>query len=185
MTTTLGSIGEAILATDSSRRITFVNRVAEDLTGWRAEEAMGKDIDTVFPLRDGRTREPIPGPVATILRDGKGIELAADTILVCRDEDKVEESPTRCRSRTKRGRHRDRSGVPRHQRAPSGGRGPAADAEDGCGRPARGRRGPRLQQPAHRHQRLRDAGPQQPDALRGVARSAFALSSGPASGPPR
>ena len=85
LTRTLGSIGEAILATDSSRRITFVNRVAEDLTGWSAEEAMGKDVNTVFPLRDGRTREPIPGPVATILREGKGMELAADTFLVCRD----------------------------------------------------------------------------------------------------
>jgi two-component system cell cycle sensor histidine kinase/response regulator CckA len=83
--TTLGSIGDAILATDCSGRITFVNRVSEDLTGWGAEEAMGKDVDTVFPLRDGRTREPIPGPVATILRDGTGTELAADTILVCRD----------------------------------------------------------------------------------------------------
>ena len=85
LTMTLGSIGEAVLVTDRSRRITFMNRVAEDLTGWSADEALGKDVDTVFPLRDGRTREPIPSPVATILRDGKGIELAADTILVRRD----------------------------------------------------------------------------------------------------
>jgi two-component system, cell cycle sensor histidine kinase and response regulator CckA len=85
LTTTLGCIGDAILATDSSGRIRFVNRVAEALTGWSAEEAMGKDVDTVFRLRDGRTREPVPCPVATILRDGKSLELAADTILVCRD----------------------------------------------------------------------------------------------------
>ncbi len=85
LTTTLGSIGEAVLATDSSGKVTFMNRVAEDLTGWGAEEAMGKDVDTVFPLRDGRTREPLRSQVATILRDGQGMELAADTILVCRD----------------------------------------------------------------------------------------------------
>ena len=85
LTTTLGCIGDAILATDSSGRIRFVNRVAEALMGWRAEEAMGKDVDTVFRLRDGGTREPVPCPVATILRDGKSLELAADTILVCRD----------------------------------------------------------------------------------------------------
>ena len=85
LTTTLGCIGDAILATDSSGRIRFVNRVAEALTGWSAEEAMGKDVDTVFRLRDGGTREPVPCPVATILRDGKSLELAADTILVCRD----------------------------------------------------------------------------------------------------
>jgi len=85
LTTTLGCIGDAILATDSSGRIRFVNRVAEALTGWSAEEAMGKDVDRVFRLRDGGTREPVPCPVATILRDGKSLELAADTILVCRD----------------------------------------------------------------------------------------------------
>ena len=85
LTTTLGCIGDAILATDSSGRIRFVNRVAEALTGWSAEEAMGKDVDTVFRLRDGGTREPVPCPVATILQDGKSLELAADTILVCRD----------------------------------------------------------------------------------------------------
>ena len=85
LTMTLGSIGEAVLATDGARNITFMNRVAEDLTGWSAEEAMGKDVDTVFQLRDGRTLEPIPSPVATILRDGKGLELPADTILVRRD----------------------------------------------------------------------------------------------------
>ncbi len=103
LTTTLGSIGEAILATDSSRRITFVNRVAEDLTGWSAEEAMGKDVDTVFPLRDGRTREPIPGPVATILRDGKGMELAADTILVCRDGTERQIADSACPIKDKAG----------------------------------------------------------------------------------
>jgi two-component system, cell cycle sensor histidine kinase and response regulator CckA len=85
LTTTLGCIGDAILATDSSGRIRFLNRVAEALTGWSAEEAMGKDVDTVFRLRDGGTREPVSCPVATILRDGKSLELAADTILVCRD----------------------------------------------------------------------------------------------------
>jgi two-component system, cell cycle sensor histidine kinase and response regulator CckA len=103
LTTMLGSIGEAILATDSSRRITFVNRIAENLTGWSAEEAMGKDIDTVFPLRDGRTREPIPGPVATILRDGKGMELAADTILVCRDGTERQIADSACPIKDKAG----------------------------------------------------------------------------------
>ena len=103
LTTTLGSIGDAILATDSSGRITFVNRVAEDLTGWSAEEAMGKDVDMVFQLRDGRTREPVPGPVATILRDGKGMELAADTILVCRDGSERQIADSACPIKDKAG----------------------------------------------------------------------------------
>jgi two-component system cell cycle sensor histidine kinase/response regulator CckA len=103
LTMTLGSIGEAVLATDGSRRITFMNRVAEDLTGWSADEALGKDVDTVFPLRDGRTREPIPSPVATILRDGKGIELAADTILVRRDGTERQIADSACPIKDKAG----------------------------------------------------------------------------------
>ncbi|PYN71991.1 MAG: hybrid sensor histidine kinase/response regulator [Candidatus Rokuibacteriota bacterium] len=103
LTTTLGSIGEAVLATDSSRKITFMNPVAEGLTGWSAEEAMGKDVDTVFPLKDGSTREPIPSPVATILRDGKGVELTADTILVCRDGSERQIADSACPIKDKAG----------------------------------------------------------------------------------
>jgi len=103
LTTMLGSIGEAVLATDSSRKITLMNRVAEDLTGWGADEAMGKDVDTVFPLRDGRTRAPLPSQVAMILRDGKGMELVADTSLVCRDGSERQIAGSACPIKDKAG----------------------------------------------------------------------------------
>src|SRR5580692_11913967 len=55
---TLDSIGDAVLSTDIEGNVTYLNAVAEKITGWTREEAAGKDIDQVFVVIDGSTREP-------------------------------------------------------------------------------------------------------------------------------
>ncbi len=55
---TLTSIGDAVIATDAAARITFVNPVAAELTGWREEEARGKSIQEVFTIINEKTRKP-------------------------------------------------------------------------------------------------------------------------------
>lgn len=81
----LHSMGDAVLATDTEGRITRMNRVAERLTGWATEEAMGRPIDEVFNIVHEETREPAESPVMEVLATGR-IQLLADhTSLIARD----------------------------------------------------------------------------------------------------
>ncbi len=82
---TLESIGDAVIATDARGRITRLNPVAEQLTGWTAREALGQPIESVFVIHNARTGETIPNPVETVLETGRIVELANDTTLVARD----------------------------------------------------------------------------------------------------
>lgn len=78
---TLSSIGDGVIVTDAARRITFLNPVAESLTGWSQSEAEGKDIADVFDIIDAETRQPVEHPVAHVLRDGTVVGLANHTLL--------------------------------------------------------------------------------------------------------
>lgn len=89
LSTTLLSIGDAILTTDDAGRITLMNRVAEDLTGWTSVEARGRPLDDVFRILSQRTREPVPSPVAKVLELGSVAELTADVVLVRRDGSEI------------------------------------------------------------------------------------------------
>ena len=82
---TLTSIGDAVIATDAAARITFVNPVAEALTGWKAEEAAGQPIQRVFRIVNERTGQPLEEPVARVLREGRAVELANHTALMTKD----------------------------------------------------------------------------------------------------
>jgi len=82
---TLRSIGDAVIATDASGRITMLNPVAQALTGWNETEAIGSRIETVFVTLDERTRRPNPGPLARIAATGGGHTLPSKAILVARD----------------------------------------------------------------------------------------------------
>jgi PAS domain S-box-containing protein len=64
---TLTSIGEAVITTDPSGLITMLNPVAQSLTGWREEEAIGQHIDRVFETVDEHTRRPNPSPLARVM----------------------------------------------------------------------------------------------------------------------
>ena len=83
--TTLHSIGDAVLTTDTSSRITFLNPVAEALTGWESEEALGQPIQSVFPIINKQTRVPAEDIVAHVLKEGHVVELANHTALIARD----------------------------------------------------------------------------------------------------
>lgn len=82
---TLASIGDAVLATDNAGRITFLNPVAQELTGWTAEEAVGLAHEQVFRIVNEQTRQPVEDPVAVVLREGRTVGLANHTMLIARD----------------------------------------------------------------------------------------------------
>jgi PAS domain S-box-containing protein len=83
--TTLRSIGDAVITTDPQSRVTFMNPVAEELTGWAAPDAVGRDLNDVFPIQNETTREPIPNPVHRVLETGRVQGLANHTVLIAKD----------------------------------------------------------------------------------------------------
>ena len=82
---TLDSIGDAVLATDASGRITRMNPAAEQLTGWKLTEAVGLPIEQVFLIINEQTREPAAIPVAAVLASGQRQMLANHTALLTRN----------------------------------------------------------------------------------------------------
>lgn len=89
LTTTLSSIGDGVIATDDAGNVTFINPVAEALTGWKAAEAAGVHLDSVFAIFDEDSRVAIESPVAKVLRGATTAMLTNHTVLVRRDGTKV------------------------------------------------------------------------------------------------
>ena len=83
--TTLASIGDAVIATDTEGKITFMNAVAETATGWSFTGARGKPVAEVFDIVNEQTREEVESPVARVLREGMTVGLANHTVLVRKD----------------------------------------------------------------------------------------------------
>jgi diguanylate cyclase (GGDEF)-like protein/PAS domain S-box-containing protein len=83
--TTLRSVGDGVISTDAHGNVQFMNKSAEELTGWRDEEAKGRAFEEVFKILCGKDRQPCPNPVAQVLAKQKAVELAEDTILIARD----------------------------------------------------------------------------------------------------
>jgi len=67
---TLASIGDAVIATDAGGRVTFLNSVAQGLTGWTQGDAEGHPLEAVFAILDEQTRQPVGNPVEKALREG-------------------------------------------------------------------------------------------------------------------
>lgn len=82
---TLSSIGDGVIATDIQGHVTFVNPVAERLTGWPQSDACGKPLNVVFNIINELSRRPVTNPVAKVLRDGNIVGLANHTVLIARD----------------------------------------------------------------------------------------------------
>jgi two-component system, cell cycle sensor histidine kinase and response regulator CckA len=82
--TTLASIGDAVIATDISGRVTFMNSVSEKLTGWHLSDALGKPLQTVFTICNETTRETATNPIERVLAEGVVVGLANHTILIGR-----------------------------------------------------------------------------------------------------
>lgn len=85
LSTTLRSIGDAVIATDTNSRITFMNPVAESLTGWNQKEATGKPLTEVFNIINEQTRGSVESPVDTVIQKGVTVGLANHTILISKD----------------------------------------------------------------------------------------------------
>jgi PAS domain S-box-containing protein len=82
---TLRSIGEGVLTTDAKGRITTMNRLAEGLTGWTLDEALGRPLADVFHIIQEGTRERCENPVDKVLDQGGVLRLGKNTVLIARD----------------------------------------------------------------------------------------------------
>jgi PAS domain S-box-containing protein len=82
---TLASIGDAVISTDEAGRVCFMNPVAEELTGWRLDEAAGQPLENIFRIVDERTLKSVENPVTRVLRGGHVVGLGNHTLLVARD----------------------------------------------------------------------------------------------------
>jgi PAS domain S-box-containing protein len=82
---TLASIGDGVIITNLRGEVTFVNHVAEEVTGWAAADCLGKPLSEVFPIMNEETRQSVENPVATVLRTGVVVGLANHTLLCTRD----------------------------------------------------------------------------------------------------
>jgi len=79
---TLQSIGDAVIATDATGKVTLLNPVAEALTGWSNEEAQNRPLEEIFQIVNEETLQPAENPVARVLREGRVIGLANHTLLI-------------------------------------------------------------------------------------------------------
>ncbi len=89
LSTTLESIGDAVIATDENGKIKFMNPVSMDITGWGEGEAMGKNLNEVFNIIKEGSGAPIDNPVSNVIESNQIIDLKEPTILVTKDNKKV------------------------------------------------------------------------------------------------
>ena len=83
--TTLYSIGDGVIVTDLEGKITFMNGVAEELTGWEYEQAADLPVEKIFKIVSARTGERVENPVHQVLEQGVIVGLANNTTLIARD----------------------------------------------------------------------------------------------------
>jgi diguanylate cyclase (GGDEF)-like protein/PAS domain S-box-containing protein len=86
---TLNSIGDAVICTDISGNITYLNLVAEKMTGWPAQEAAGRPITEVFQILDATSRETIPNPMEMAVAQNRTEHLPPNCVLLRRDESEI------------------------------------------------------------------------------------------------
>jgi PAS domain S-box-containing protein len=82
---TLSSIGDGVITTDTDGVITFLNPVAESLTGWTQEEAKGKSLEKVFKVQTEQTRQLVENPALRAMKKGIVVGLANHSVLIAKD----------------------------------------------------------------------------------------------------
>ncbi|MBD2448367.1 response regulator [Nostoc sp. FACHB-152] len=85
LATLLNSISDGVIASDMNQLITFMNPVAEKLTGWRQEEALGKNIAEIFRIVDAKTRQPLEIPLKKVLQSSDISSLSTATRLIAKN----------------------------------------------------------------------------------------------------
>jgi diguanylate cyclase (GGDEF)-like protein/PAS domain S-box-containing protein len=88
LASTLKSIGDAVLTTDLQGKITFMNQIAEMLTGWNNTEVLGRRFDEVLELVDSKSHAPLADLVQRVIQEDIVIEVGANILLVTRDGSK-------------------------------------------------------------------------------------------------
>ncbi|MHC1781307.1 MAG: diguanylate cyclase [Anaerolineaceae bacterium] len=83
--TILYGIGDGVIATNQEGQVTHFNPVAEEMTGWKEGEALGRPLEDVFRLIDERTRAPLENPVRQVLRNEKVNGLGNHSLLISRE----------------------------------------------------------------------------------------------------
>ena len=82
---TLASIGDGVIVSDTEGLVTFLNPIAERLTGWRQDQAVGQSVETVFQIVDEATRQPQENPASRALRLRTIVGLANHSVLISKD----------------------------------------------------------------------------------------------------
>ncbi|MEO9383904.1 two-component system response regulator [Chromobacterium phragmitis] len=82
---TLNSIGDAVIATDTNGNITFLNPIAEDMTGWLSREAVGEPVERVMPLRESNQGHGMFNPIRLVLSEKRTVGMAMNCALQRRD----------------------------------------------------------------------------------------------------
>jgi diguanylate cyclase (GGDEF)-like protein/PAS domain S-box-containing protein len=85
LATTLDSIGDAVISTNAKGIVTRINPVAEQLTGWSLEEAMGQPLISIFPIIDASTRESMENPIEKVITTAEVVHLSNHTTLISKD----------------------------------------------------------------------------------------------------
>jgi PAS domain S-box-containing protein len=81
----LKSISDGVIASDLQELVTFMNPVAENLTGWKQEEAYGRNSSEIFNIANAETHHPIENPMVKVLQNGTIFSLPPETILITKD----------------------------------------------------------------------------------------------------
>ncbi|MBF0505873.1 MAG: PAS domain-containing protein, partial [Nitrospirae bacterium] len=85
LSVTLRSIGDGVISTDISGTVVIMNKVAEELTGWTNEEALGRPLAETFHIVNEKTQQICENPVERVLKTGRVVGLANHTVLVSRN----------------------------------------------------------------------------------------------------
>ena len=86
---TLSSIGDGVIATDVEGRVIFMNPIAQGMTGWKEDAAVGRKLEEVFEISSEESGELVENPVERVLRTGAVVGLANHTILTSRDGQRI------------------------------------------------------------------------------------------------
>jgi len=102
LSTTLRSIGDAVIVTDAQGRIMLMNDVAQVLTGWKEDDARGTALPEVFQIVLEGTHQPVESPVTKVVREGTVVGLANHTVLISKygTECAIDDSAAPIRDRT-------------------------------------------------------------------------------------
>lgn len=87
--TILHSIGDGVITTDTEGNVSVMNTVAEELTGWKSEQAKGRPIEEIFNIINEQTREKVENPIQKVIDKGIIVGLANHTILISRNGNEI------------------------------------------------------------------------------------------------